>query len=539
MLAEPKRRPVRLLPEEVVRRIAAGEVIVRPAHAVKELIENALDAGATNIRVEIKAGGKNLIRVSDDGLGMTRDDLRLAVTRHATSKLERIEDLTKIESYGFRGEALASIAAVSRLLIETNAADTGPGTAIEVEGGDVKALREAARPRGTTVSARTLFFNLPVRRAFLKSENYEARLVAETVRSYALAFPEVGFEFLSNDRVVLKLPPAKAVRERLAALFEKQMVESLIELKVDNPLLSLRGFLAEPSQVRSYYDFQGVYLNRRPVRNHTVTRAVYEGYGPVLAGNNPNFVLFIQTDAARLDVNLHPTKQEVRFADERFLFDFVTEAVSQALGIRRGEGSGPTDFLYQRGFAPDDAAPQDFWQLHNSYILAQVSSGYVIVDQHAAHERILYEEALKVREHSPAQGLLFPITVELNPEEFEAWTHSVGLLARMGIESKQFSGSTVVVETIPAGSYMGRDQMRELFAELARLGPGSSRLEDELARLVACKGAVKAGQRLAQSEMESLINRLFSCREPYFCPHGRPAIIKITLEDLERRFGRT
>ncbi len=530
---------MRLLPEEVVRRIAAGEVIVRPANTVKELVENALDAKATSIRVEIKAGGRNLIRVADNGIGMTREDLRLAVTRHATSKLERVEDLTRVESYGFRGEALASIGAVSRLVIETNVADTGPGTAIEVDGGDVRVVREVARPQGTTVSVRALFFNLPVRRAFLKSENYESRLVAETVRSYALAFPEVGFEFVNNDRVVFKLAPAGSVRERVASLFEKRVVESLVELKVDNPLVSLRGLLAEPTQARSFYDVQGVYLNQRPVRNHTVTRAVYEGYGPVLEGNNPNFILFVQTDPSRLDVNLHPTKQEVRFADERFLFDFVAEAVSQALGMRRGEGIGIADFLYQRGFVPEDAAPQGFWQLHNSYIMAQVSSGYVIVDQHAAHERILYEEALRVREQASAQGLLFPITVELSPEEFNAWTRSGELLERMGIESKQFSGNTVVVETVPSGSFMGKDEVREFFAELARLAPGSAGLETELARLVACKGAVKAGQRLAQPEMESLINRLFACREPYFCPHGRPAIIKITLEDLERRFGRT
>jgi DNA mismatch repair protein MutL len=316
-------------------------------------------------------------------------------------------------------------------------------------------------------------------------------------------------------------------------------VESLVEMKVDNPLLSVRGLLADPTQTRSFYDVQGVYLNRRPVRNHTVTKAVYEGYGSVLGGNNPNFIIFIQTDPARLDVNLHPTKQEVRFADERFLFDFITEAVSQTLGVRRGEGSGIAEFLYQRGFVPEDAAPHGLWQLHNSYIMAQVASGYVVVDQHAAHERILFEEALKARAQASAQGLLFPITVELNPEEFEAWTRANELLSRMGIETKHFSGTTVVVETVPAGSFLGKDEVREFFAELVRVGQDSAGFEAEVARLVACKGAVKAGQRLAQPEMESLINRLFACREPYFCPHGRPAIIKITLEDLARRFGRT
>ena len=539
MRLEAGRRPVRLLPEETVRRIAAGEVIVRPANAVKELIENSLDAGATDIRVEIKLGGKNLIRVSDNGCGMTREDVRLAVARHATSKIDTAEDLTRISSYGFRGEALASIAAVTRLTVETNADESGPGTALEIEGGEMKGINEVARPRGTTITGRMLFFNLPVRRAFMKSDNYEARLVVENVRNYAIAYPGVGFTVVSNDREVMRLGPAGSVKERLKALFEKRVVESLVEMKVDNPLLSLSGFLGDPTRSRSFYEVQAIFMNKRPVRNPTVVRAVYEGYGPVLTGNNPDFVLFIETDPSRLDVNLHPTKQEVRFADERFLFDFVSEAVRQGLGIQRGKETADADFLFQRGFVPEDAAPQEFWQLHNTYILAQVTSGYVIVDQHAAHERILFEEVMKGREDVAPQGLLFPITLELTAEEFEAYERARDRLAKMGVEVVSYSGRTVAVETVPAGSFMGKDEVRELFADLAKVKSGDVGIETELAKVIACKGAVKAGQRLTSPEMESIINRLFACKEPYFCPHGRPAIIKITVEDLERRFGRT
>jgi DNA mismatch repair protein MutL len=532
------RRPVRLLPDDVVRRIAAGEVIVRPANAVKELIENALDAGATHVRVEVKDGGKNLIKVADNGCGMVRDDARLAVASHATSKLSVVEDLSRLESYGFRGEALASIAAVSRLRLETNADENGPGTAIGMEGSDVREVKEIARPRGTMVTARMLFFNLPVRRTFLKSDTYEARLVTEVVRNYAIAFPEVAFELVVNERAAVRLPVATSELERLQALFEKKTVEGLREVRVDNPLLSLHGFFADPSQAKSFYDVQAVFLNKRPVRNPTVVRAVYDGYGASLFGNNPNFIIFIQTDPAKLDVNLHPTKQEVKFADERFLFDFVSEAVSKGLGIQR-TAEADTDFLYQRGFAPEDSAPQDFWQLHNSYVMAQVASGYVIVDQHAAHERIIFEEVQKGKERAQPQGLLFPISVELNPEEFVAFERASATLARMGIEAKAFSGRTVVVETVPAGSYMGKDEVRELFAGLATASAGVVNVEVALAKLVACKAAVKAGQRLNAPEMESLINRLFACKEPYFCPHGRPAIIKVTIDDLDRRFGRT
>jgi DNA mismatch repair protein MutL len=539
MKSEAGRRPVRLLPEETVRRIAAGEVIVRPANAVKELIENSIDAGASDIRVEIKQGGKNLIRVSDNGCGMTRDDVRLAVARHATSKIGSAEDLTRVTSYGFRGEALASIAAVARLIIETNADESGPGTKVEVDGGEMRGISETARPRGTTISARALFYNLPVRRAFMKSDNYEARLAIETVRNYAIAYPAIGFTLVSNDREVMRLGVAGGVKDRIRALFEKRVVESLVDMKVDNPLLSLSGFLGDPTRSRSFYDVQAIFMNKRPVRNRTVVRAVYEGYGPVLSGNNPDFVLFIETDPSRLDVNLHPTKQEVRFADERFLFDFVSEAVRQGLGIQRGKETADADFLYQRGFVPEDAAPQEFWQLHNTYILAQVTSGYVIVDQHAAHERILFEEVMRGREDVAPQGLLFPITLDLTAEEFEAYERAKDRLAKMGVEVVPFSGRSVAVETVPAGSFMGKEEVRELFADLAKVKPGDAGAEAELAKVVACKGAVKAGQRLTAPEMESLINRLFACKEPYFCPHGRPAIIKITVEELERRFGRT
>ncbi len=529
---------VRLLPEEVVRRIAAGEVILRPASVVKELIENSIDAGAGRIKVEIKAGGKNFIRVSDDGWGMSRDDARLAVARYATSKLAAVDDLAKISTYGFRGEALAAIAAVSRMSIETNTDENGPGTRIEVEGGEIKEIAETVRARGTTVTVRMLFFNLPVRRGFLKSEGYESRLVIEVFRNYALAFPEIGFELISDDRPVLKLLPSDSLRERLKYLFEKKTVEGMVEFKVDNPLLTLHGFFDEPGQVKGYAEVQAVFFNRRPVRSQVVNRAVYEGYGLLPGSSNPNFVVFLTTDPCRLDVNIHPTKQEVRFADERYLFDFVAEAVRKGLGRGGVSFAGAETGVSQAMLAMPETGPGDFWQLHNSYILAEVASGYVIIDQHAAHERILFEQLLTEQKKAKPQGLLFPFTLELNAPEFEAYESICDKLARMGMETKSFSGRTVVIETVPSGSFLGRDELREFFAELPRISSERANIFQELAKLIACKGAVKAGQRLSREEMGALVNRLFACQEPYFCPHGRPVIIKITLAELERRFGR-
>jgi len=534
-----ERRPVKMLTEDTIRRIAAGEVITRPAAAVKELIENSLDAGADDIRLDLKAGGKTLIRITDNGCGMTRDDVRMAVCRHATSKLADIDDLRSLASFGFRGEALAAVAAVSRMTIETCPDDSGAGTRLEVEGGDVTELADCARPRGTTITARTLFFNLAPRRSFLKSDSYELKVAVETVRGYAVANPALRLEVTANDRKLLNLAPAGTTRERLAELYDRRVAESLVELRVENPLVVVSGFLSDHTQLRAFYDVQQVYFNRRPVRSRAVTRAIYDAYGPALGSNRPNFVLFLETDPARLDVNVHPTKEEVRFADERFLFDFISEASSKALGLRRGEQTGTDELLFQQTMTTEDAAPSGFWQVHNSYIMAQVATGYVIVDQHAAHERVLYEEFSGARRSARPQGLLFPITIELLPEEHEAWELVRERLPAMGLETQGFSGRTVVVESVPAGSFMGKGEVREFFAELARVRRDKGNVEDEVAKLMSCKGAIKAGQKLSQQEMESLINRLFACREPYFCPHGRPAILKVTLEELDRKFGRS
>lgn len=534
-----RRRPVRLLPEDTVRRIAAGEVITRPAAVVKELVENSLDAGASNVRVEVRDGGKNLIRVVDDGCGMTRDDLRLAVSRYATSKIDSIDDLRTVRTYGFRGEALAAIAAVSRLTIVASVDAEQPGTELVSEGGNILELREAGRSRGTTVTCRTLFYNLPVRQAFLKSGSYELKLIVDTLRGYATVVPEVAFELIADGRTLMSLPAVSTVRERLYGLYEKRVVDGLVELKGRSQVLSFWGLFSEPTRLGDFYDVQAVFFNQRPIRNRTVVKAVYESYGPVLHGRHPDFILFLDTDPARLDVNIHPTKQDVRFADERFLVDFIMETVRQGLGIER-DGGGLAAGLPSDSFVRDgELRPNNFWQLHNTYILAQVASGYVIVDQHAAHERILFETIRRGRQPNSPQGLLFPIAVELSPEELEAFKQVSDRLARMGLEAKVFSGHTVIVDSVPAGSFMGQDDIRGLLTSIARIGAAAAELELELAKLLACKGAVKAGQRLTEAEMESLINRLFACSEPYFCPHGRPAIIRIGIDELDRRFGRT
>jgi len=459
---------------------------------------------------------------------------------------------------------------VSRLRLDSSAAQDPVGSFVLVEGSEIKEIGDIARAPGTTVTVNQLFYNLPVRRGFLKSDSYETKLVLETLKQYSLVYPDVHFALRSNGEEILLLPAAaksgdgpqtadsrpgtagrsgdspqagtvpdspNLLKDRLGLFLDSEVARNLVELKAENALVRLSGFLVSQFHIRETSFLQQVFVNRRPVRNRAVTRAVYDAYGETLRGGNPTFVLMIETAPENLDVNIHPTKQEVKFSDERFLFEFVSESARQALGIKRSPDE-PPDMIFETSLVSGPEVT-GFWQLHSSFIFAQVRTGYCIIDQHAAHERILFEDIMKTTDRSPEQGLLFPLTLDLTPEEFAVYEEIRAELAALGIQSKPFSGRTVVVEALPAGTNMGRDDVRAIFTELAQADRQNRNRREELAKTIACKGAVKAGQQLAQSEMESLINRLFSCRNPFFCPHGRPAVIRISLEDLERRFGRT
>ncbi len=528
---------IKELSPETVKKIAAGEVILRPASAVKELVENAIDAGAKRIEIELRGGGKNLIKVVDDGCGMSREDCLLSLSRYTTSKITTINDLNSLRTFGFRGEALAAMAAVSKLRIETNDRENSPGTSLSADAGEIKEVKEIARRRGTTIFLSELFYNLPVRRGFLKSENYELRLIIDVIRNYAIAFPDIFFSLKNDDKLLFTLPHANSVKERLGSLLEKRTFDSLIEFKFENPLLSLSGFLSRPEAAKTNYEIQAVYFNQRPVKNRVVNKAIMEGYGGSLRGMNPNYIIFLQTEPQNLDVNIHPTKLEVRFADEKFLFDFISEATRKALGIQKREELEIDHFLYQGEILSEErVAP--FWQLHNSYIFAQVLSGYCVIDQHAASERIIFEEILKSEKKDAVQPLLFPIMLELPPSQFLIYETIKESLSLLGIETKVFGENTIVVEAIPANSNFGKEDLANLFLEFSKMGNSLLSYREEIAKAIACHGAIKAGQRLSQPEIEKLINKLFACNDPYFCPHGRPVIIKFEISELARKFGR-
>lgn len=553
------------LPKEVVSKIAAGEVVERPSSVVKELLENSIDAGATRIECELGFGGRELIRVADNGWGMSEGDALLSVERYTTSKIRSVDDLEQISTFGFRGEALPSIAQVSKLEILTRRAEDQIGTFVLVEGGEVKEHREAPRQVGTTVSVHSLFYNLPVRRKFLKSEATELRRILDELKAQGLAHPQISFTVSHSGESLITLPGVETHEERLYSLFGGEVLNSMVSLRGDGPGAELHGYFLLPQLSGPKRSFQFIFLNSRLIRDRIVSHAVYQGYGGSPGGLRPAFILFLKVDPKEVDINVHPTKREVRFRNDRAIHDLISGSVRRSLR-RAVSGDRPhKTYPLPGGRLTEEAVRETqeeyrgeelelglegrviphlkpsvglFWQLHNTYILAQTRGGVLIVDQHAAHERIIFDQVVKRRGVLPQQ-LLFPVTFNLSPNEeliLDEWLPS---LLELGFRLKRFSGRTLVVEAVPSClESVDEEQIRSLLEELASLGKGGEEFE-EVCKAFACKTAVKAGQPLRPEEMNSLIDKLFATDLPYLCPHGRPTMIKLPLDELEKRLGRT
>ena len=541
---------IRILSPDVRGKIAAGEVIIRPASVVKELLENSLDARAGIIEVEIINGGKDKCLVNDNGEGMGREDAQLALERYATSKISSIEDIENIDTFGFRGEALASIAYVSKFEMETSNGTIG--TRIVSEGGVLKGVFDSERPHGTRVKASSLFYNLPARRKFLKSATWERHLIIEIIKAYAVIFPQAAFILADAGRSIMNLPPVDSEQKRIKAMMPTATTEYLINVDFQLGTTRIRGVLSRPD-LEITHRLKNIYVNSRPVRYPRVYRTVLEAYGN--PKNPPVFAINIQTEPHLVDVNIHPAKSEVKFKDERYILDLLGQAIkrevfkkSVAVDYDFDKHNTQRTHVVSGRFIQDVVIPysaesaervpdsEEFWQLHDTYILAQTKSGLIIIDQHVAHERVIYEAIMKGRVQS--QRLLFPITIELTPEEYQVYEKTKHTLKEMGIEFKEFSSNTVVIDSLPADFRVNREEIRGLFAELVELGD----LVDEkgkVARVLACQGAIKAGQTLSTLEMQALIDRLFATDNPYTCPHGRPIVIRWTLEELAHRFGRS
>ena len=566
-------RRIAILPDAVADQIAAGEVVERPASVAKELVENSLDAGATRVRIELENGGKTLIEVSDDGWGMGREDAVLALDRHATSKITVAADLVGVRTFGFRGEALPSIASVSRLELTTSEED-GEGTRLVVNGGRLEKVESLARQRGTTVSVRTLFHNTPARRKFLRSVASESRAAYEAVATLAIAHPEAGFDLLLDGRSRLSVPPGQTREERLAGVWGRDLSATLVPLSYAAGSFRISGFIQRPADAQPTGRRTQLFINDRPFRDPFLIRAAEAGYRSAIApGDRPSMLLLIEAPAGEVDVNVHPAKLEVRFRDrigvERVMEDAVRHALHDLLAAaslgswRQGEGGLPglpaqgSGFPPYQEFAPshdlftpDSVASEpvevplpSLTQLFDTYIVYEVPDAWVIVDQHSAHERVIYEATMAQLTGQPvaAQRLLLPLTLDLTDEELDVVDHSRGWLEQVGFEVSSFGGRTVMLQTVPNphARFDAARCFREMIADMARgrFGGWKNPLE-RFAATYACRAAVMAGEKLDQREMRELILRLMSCTLPPHDVHGRSTMVQLPREELERRFGR-
>ncbi len=579
---------VRLLSDILASQVAAGEVIERPASVVKELVENCLDAQANSIEVRIRRGGMSLIRVTDDGIGMDRDDALLCLERHATSKIRTAADLATVATLGFRGEALPSIASVGRFRLTTREKDGVAGSEVLIAGGKIETVRDGGEAPGTQIEVRSLFYNLPARRKFLRSENTETRHIEHQLNLQAIGHPEVAFSFVRDERVVFQLPATKSLRQRIRDLMGNELLARLLEIdEAAHGNVRVRGFIGQAGVSRASRGQQFVFVNGRAVESPVLSAALKEGYHTALMkGQFPVTFLFVELDPADVDVNVHPAKREVRFRDPARVREAVVRTVRRTLeGDRnswqeqfRAPATGEPSFMRPpEHLAPlPEETPPIFSEekslpsviderfppapepgesgggkelrllgiLNKLYVLMENADGLVLVDQHAAHERILFEELRRRMETEGvlSQRLLLPQVVELAPRDAEWIERNLPTLQKMGLGVEEFGRHTFKLESLPP-FLSGADPARLLQDVIDSLKSASHqssplRLGEDMIAKTVCRHAVKANDSLRQPEVEKLIRDLLQCELPYCCPHGRPTMIQISLGELEKKFGR-
>jgi DNA mismatch repair protein MutL len=575
---------IAVLPSAVADQIAAGEVVERPASVVKELVENALDAGATTIDIEVQDGGRDGIRVSDDGSGMVRDDAVLALERHATSKIRRAEDLVGVASFGFRGEALPAICSVAHLEIETAPSD-GEGTRVEAAAGVVDSVGQIARRRGTTVRVTRLFHNAPARRKFLRGARSEWRGVTEMLIGLALTRRDVRFSLSNDGKSALVFPPTTSLRDRVAAVFGSRVAASLLEVEDVNGTTHVSGLVERPADVGTAGRRVNLTINGRAIRDPGIVRAAETAYRSTIpSGVRPSLFLDLVVAADAVDVNVHPAKAEVRFRDRWQVERTVELAVRLALGTMDAAAplgvmpwpgrsapqlvaaidvealrpvsdsstgffaadSPPVAVLDDPEFRPTPEPAADvppLLQLKRTYLMFEHEQGVVLIDQHSAHERVLFERFIATLERgdAPSQRLLFPMTLHLSAAESEAFEADRDLFLRLGFEIEGFGGNTLLVSAVPMPHprFDAERCLRDTLAALAGdRAPSAASRHERLAATVACKAAIKAGEALAPSEMRALFIALRDTTLPAHDVHGRSTIVQLSWEELERRFGR-
>jgi len=590
---------IKALSEDLRNKISAGEVVERPSSVVKELIENSLDAGSSEISIVIEKGGHHTIQVRDNGSGISPDDLPSSIKRFHTSKIETVDDLFSINTLGFRGEALSSIASISEMSILSSNGN-GEGAELPILNGSPGEVQPAADIGGTEITIRNLFYNTPARKKFLKTPRTELRKIVDVVRCYGLAFPDVEFRLVADDRDIFHVH-AEPLEERIDNLLDPTYSRNLLPLNITKGDIALSGFVGNLNLVRSRPGEQYLFLNRRFIKDRLMNRAVYNAYESLIKrGEYPFFVINLLLPGDQVDVNVHPMKTEVRFKDEWRLFHILKSEVADALSsvldtipgfdtsyqndeINKGNNNFnpystapretiPTDpnqntleFNSSDNLSPSKVdiirardyvtklaekpvnnqqsiATENIWQIHKKYIVSEVNSGLVIIDQHVAHERILYEDALKAFESTSmaSQTLLFPETLDFSPDDFDALFDVLPYLEKIGFKIKKQDNLSIKIDAIPSEMAIGneREVIREILDNFLKERKKYSSFQEGIAAMFACKAAIKAGDSLMREEMQELVNRLFSTKHPYYCPHGRPIIVQMSLDELDGRFER-
>ena len=585
---------IHVLPEILSNKIAAGEVVQRPASVVKELVENAIDAESTQIEITIGNGGRDLIQVIDNGVGLSKEELPLALLRHATSKISEIEDLFKIRTMGFRGEALPSIASVSMMEIVSKAQGAEQAYSLQVQAGKADEVLPAAWEQGTRITVKNLFFNVPARLKFLKAKRTELNHILERVKPLALIYPHIGFKLVADSKVVFDLRVGEP-EDRISAIFGNEYGKKIIQVNDARGNITVSGFIGNLDLVRVARGEQYLSINQRPISDRLINNAVYQAYKSLIQrGEFPFYMLDISVPLNEVDVNVHPTKTEVKFNDEWRVYHVVKEAIESGLretlkvapGFQTRPGgnqlfppmtpptqtgfampqtnpfeSGPTgrsdedseilqkarqfsQVLDQGAVAakPQRQASGFIWQVHNKYILSQINNGIAIIDQHVAHERILYEEALEDMQESPgnSQQLLFPETQEFSADDYNVLVDIIPSLNTLGFRLREFGPRTILVEAVPNGMRGGSEGaiLKEIIDHYRENRVFDYSPAKRLAASYSCKAAVKAGDPLTEEEMRVLVDRLFATENPFYCPHGRPIIINLSIDELDKRFER-
>ena len=574
---------IKILPDNIINQIAAGEVVENPSSVAKELIENSIDSNPTQINIIVKNGGHDLIQVIDDGYGISKDNLALAFARHATSKISNKDDLNQINTLGFRGEALPSIASVSRINIKTN---KDGGYQLRLEKGDILKKEKSAIEKGTDIKVKNLFYNTPARKKFLKTPNQELRNITKIVKRFVLSHPKISFLYKADDKIIYNFK-STSLKNRIIQVFGNKFKDNILSVEESDANCKVSGYIGNLNLVQKRRGNQYIFINDRFIINESMSNSIRNCYESIMQrGEFPFFVLFLNLDPSLFDINVHPTKIEVRFIQKWNIINFINTSIKKVLkqtlkvlpdinyATQVDSLEGELDLDFNLNSKLDDISQDSIinqihdskvekaidrldeyqssndteikdnkiWQIHNKYLVTEINSGLLVIDQHVAHERVIYEKVKKAFDSSPlpSQSTLFPKTIKFDEEDYSKFLDIVPFLEKIGYKMREFGNNSIIIEGVPSDIKWGNEEdiINDVLDRYIEYEKISSSYLDYLAATYSCKAAVKAGDYLELEERRQLIDNLFATENPYYCPHGRPIVISIKTDELDKRFER-